>query len=394
MDSDLQQRNADFTRAASYTFMPTLAANQAYNRQTSPITLLQKASENTAITLLRQGSLSEDDLIDQPYSSADVSPPESSGWTTPSDDLTTHIDSAKDLVAELHKSQKITDARNTDTDTETETETTENETPTISPMQIQDAAETATPVLVSSLASTTTPDMASLPTSNRLSASFAKRLSRRLSSTPSSRDPSPNKKSSFIKDDTHPSRRSSFIKDDAHPSKRSSFIKDDSHEQETAPNADAAAVGRKRTVLRKRDSHHNTSKENRQDKQESREDKSARPENEDARKRGNSNPGLLSRSTTMLRRKSFRSTKAPKSEQMTARASMEMSKSRPSVPALPTSFSTDRLPLSAHAHHERPVPVPLLSERDRTPSIGALSLPRKRDELWGVFRSLDGDYTK
>ncbi|GAB7362028.1 hypothetical protein MBLNU230_g2062t1 [Neophaeotheca triangularis] len=67
----------------------------------------------------------------------------------------------------------------------------------------------------------------------------------------------------------------------------------------------------------------------------------------------------------------------------------------PALPSLPKSFSTDRLPTyrTQTTADERPAPMPRLlsSERNGTGGIGPA---RKRDELWNVFRGLDGDYTK
>lgn len=338
-DSDSsQQRNAEFPRSASYTFMPSLATSQAYNRKPPvPITI--------------KGSFSEEDLIAPTDDSADVSPPESSGWTTPSDELRMHTDSAKDLVAELHKSHKISLSRLAD-NIQDETNTRLNQSsarvsPTVS---IAHAASTAAPAQAEPLVST-----------DRLQASFAKRLSRRLSSTPSSRDPSPSKSS-----------------------KRNSFIKNDSQDEEAAPTPPPiGSVDRKRTVLRKRDSTYAPKENKHISKENKNEPKESRP-----------NPGLLSRSSTMLRRKSFKAAKSPKPEEPTIRASMEISKSVPPVPNLPKSFSTDRLPSSSQTHHDRSIPVPRIVSGEKISGLGALSLPRKRDDLWSIFRALDGDYTK
>jgi len=64
---------------------------------------------------------------------------------------------------------------------------------------------------------------------------------------------------------------------------------------------------------------------------------------------------------------------------------------------LPKSFSTEKLPLSTLkslvpvAERMRPVPRAESQERRR---ISKTEAPRKRDELWTVFRTLDGDYQK
>ncbi|EMC92722.1 hypothetical protein BAUCODRAFT_76971 [Baudoinia panamericana UAMH 10762] len=68
----------------------------------------------------------------------------------------------------------------------------------------------------------------------------------------------------------------------------------------------------------------------------------------------------------------------------------------PRVPSLPKSFSTDKLPTyrSNTPQPGRAAPMPRMLSADRIPTTG-LTIPiRKRDELWSVFRALDGDYTK
>ncbi|KAK8252531.1 hypothetical protein HDK77DRAFT_370885 [Phyllosticta capitalensis] len=72
------------------------------------------------------------------------------------------------------------------------------------------------------------------------------------------------------------------------------------------------------------------------------------------------------------------------------------SKSVPSSPQLGQSFSTDRLPslLRSPPSSESIPPVPrhkISSDKLKTFS---LDTPKKKDELWGQFRSLDGDFQK
>lgn len=68
--------------------------------------------------------------------------------------------------------------------------------------------------------------------------------------------------------------------------------------------------------------------------------------------------------------------------------------STPSVPPIPKSFSTDRLPLShAHASSEVPPRLPKSRSFERLQANG-LESPRKKDELWNAFRALDGDFQK
>ena len=65
----------------------------------------------------------------------------------------------------------------------------------------------------------------------------------------------------------------------------------------------------------------------------------------------------------------------------------------PTVPPLPTSFSTDRLPLASSLSLSSKPPVPKSCSSERLQGPGA-ETPRKKDELWGVFRTLDGEYQK
>ncbi|KAF2473345.1 DUF1765-domain-containing protein [Lindgomyces ingoldianus] len=66
----------------------------------------------------------------------------------------------------------------------------------------------------------------------------------------------------------------------------------------------------------------------------------------------------------------------------------------PSVPPMPKSFSTDRLPSFSQTptspNHIPPLPRNLSSDKLK----GAKTEPRKKDELWAVFRTLEGDLRK
>ena len=68
---------------------------------------------------------------------------------------------------------------------------------------------------------------------------------------------------------------------------------------------------------------------------------------------------------------------------------------RPGVPTIPKSFSTDRLPSLIRDHHplERPPIMPRSTSSDRLQSL-ILDSPRKKDDLWSNFRSLDGEFQK
>lgn len=66
----------------------------------------------------------------------------------------------------------------------------------------------------------------------------------------------------------------------------------------------------------------------------------------------------------------------------------------PSVPPIPTSYSTDKLPLSTiQSISSKPPNVPKSWSSERLQGLGT-ETPRKKDELWSVFRTLDGEYQK
>lgn len=68
----------------------------------------------------------------------------------------------------------------------------------------------------------------------------------------------------------------------------------------------------------------------------------------------------------------------------------------PPVPAIPKSFSTEKLPLNTHLPTPlSPPSVPPLPRNISAEKLkGAKTEPRKKDELWTVFRTLDGDLRK
>ncbi|GAM91437.1 hypothetical protein ANO11243_094870 [Dothideomycetidae sp. 11243] len=63
---------------------------------------------------------------------------------------------------------------------------------------------------------------------------------------------------------------------------------------------------------------------------------------------------------------------------------------------LPKSFSTDKLHAVVEISQDdaAPLPSPRLFNTERNSSALSLALPKRRDELWNIFRSLDGDFTK
>jgi len=67
----------------------------------------------------------------------------------------------------------------------------------------------------------------------------------------------------------------------------------------------------------------------------------------------------------------------------------------PSVPPIPKSFSTDKLPSLDHQYSSlnNPPALPKSKSFDRLQGMG-IETQRKKDELWSVFRHLDGEYQK
>jgi hypothetical protein len=69
----------------------------------------------------------------------------------------------------------------------------------------------------------------------------------------------------------------------------------------------------------------------------------------------------------------------------------------PPVPAVPKSFSTEKLPLNTHQQFSPTSPnaVPPLPRNVSHENFkGVKTEPRKKDELWNVFRTLDADLRK
>lgn len=303
-------RNADFPRSASYTYLP-VAKDSAYNSAASlPISI--------------KGSFCEEDLIASTEESADPSPPDSSGWTTPVDDSKTPADISQQLIAQLQKSPKVTVSR-----------------------FVQGSSDDiSTDSSVKGGSGTASIDSAKIIKSasgTRLSnTSFARRLSRRISYGPStpSRSPSPPKKERTIR-----------------PHQVGS---------EAAPSPPPVGQTKLKSAPRKRDDE--------------------RPVGELKQSKS-----FLGRKGTLLRKKSTR----PVSALTHIEAAEEASVPRPAMPAIPKSFSTDRLPVShSRTQNDRAIPVPRLVSGEKVPNLAALSLHKKKDELWTIFRSLDGDYTK
>ena len=62
------------------------------------------------------------------------------------------------------------------------------------------------------------------------------------------------------------------------------------------------------------------------------------------------------------------------------------------IPSIPKSHSTDRLPTMLSRHQIPDLPTP--TYRERLQAVPYAEAPRKRDELWSIFRTLDGEYSK
>ncbi|KAK5125782.1 hypothetical protein LTR85_012058 [Meristemomyces frigidus] len=343
-------RNPDMPRSASYTFLPEAKDRTPYT-QPSIVTI--------------KGSFSEQDLIGSADDLIDISPPDSSGYTTPDEVLEPKVpaDQARDLVAELQKSPKIsvqrftkaTDDDRTSLDSSVRQSSTRN-------ASLESARTTST------LA--TTPGSVTPRPRPSLQNSFSKRINRRSwygsspPSTTSSRSPSPPKKETIL--------RPHEVGGDAAPIPMP-----------------VGALSRRKSLVRRITS--KSAKESRSAAKAS----ASSPEDED----GFGERPAVSRRSTLLRKKSRPASqlvKGGKDENAPPVPALPAVPAIPRMPSLPKSFSTDRLPSfrSQTPQPDRAAPVPRLLSSDRVPSAG-LSMPiRKKDELWSVFRGLDGDYAK
>lgn len=210
-------RNVDFPKSASYTYLPN-AKDSAYGSVGSlPNTI--------------KGSLSEDDLV-TPLDSADVSPPDSSGWTTPTESQREPTDVASALVVELQKSPKFRVSSRS------------------MPTAEDDFDEEHVPkrYLTDSIGhpSTTIPPKARLH-----EASFARRLSRRISLVPS-RSPSPTKRTLRVPLPEAQSNGSATPPFVIESSKKSVSKKRDGEKKPSEAVPAAGRPERKSTILRRR----------------------------------------------------------------------------------------------------------------------------------------------
>ena len=335
---------AELPRSASYTYMPNAAHHQHKYVNTNIVSI--------------QGSFTE---VDSSASDDAASPPDSSGWNTPDGlEISSSASPGHDLAAQLRNNpkivlQKLADEGGPNGDA-AEPRVLANRSPS------DTTTESTTPT-----ATTTTTSTTARPTIGRAS-SFATKLNRRSwtpsFSRPTSRSPSPAKKKKSLS-----ISRSGSVVDDA--------VQDPAL-------ASRPKLSSRKSILRRKDSSNAP-----QSKEAVQKSDSVAPSAEQSPER----PTTLRRKSISLRNKLTRPTAALLRGKSADEGLM------PPVPDVPTyhkSFSTERLP-STHKssiNYDRSIPVPRLTSGERTFSGSHISLSKKKDELWGVFRSLDGDYAK
>ncbi|KAK4981571.1 hypothetical protein LTR66_009880 [Elasticomyces elasticus] len=302
-------RTTELPRSASYTYIPQ-AKHPVY--------------DNAAIVEIK-GSFSENDLIASNDDIYDVSPVGSSGWTTPERESTVPYDQAQDLIAALHKSQKITVSRLIDS-ADGDPISTKQSNCMFNTDPTKPTATSGSP----------------RPAAN----SFTRHLRRKSwypPSSNSSRSPSP------------PSK-------EMPPKPVEAGLN-------SAPTPIAVALVRDKSSVKRREP-----------TQAPREDKERDKEKD------------MSVGGRLVRKASFLTKRAKKPGTNTADDSIP---AVPSLSFLPKSFSTDRLPTyhRDRAAIERMTPVPRQRSAEKIAGLSTV-VPKKKDELWTVFRTLDGDHTK
>ncbi|KAK5003203.1 hypothetical protein LTR28_010461, partial [Elasticomyces elasticus] len=301
-------RTTELPRSASYTYIPQ-AKHPVY--------------DNAAIVEIK-GSFSENDLIASNDDIYDVSPVGSSGWTTPERESTVPYDQAQDLIAALHKSQKITVSRLIDS-ADGDPISTKQSNCMFNTDPTKPTATSGSP----------------RPAAN----SFTRHLRRKSwypPSSNSSRSPSP------------PSK-------EMPPKPVEAGLN-------SAPTPIAVALVRDKSSVKRREP-----------TQAPREDKERDKEKD------------MSVGGRLVRKASFLTKRAKKPGTNTADDSIP---AVPSLSFLPKSFSTDRLPTyhRDRAAIERMTPVPRQRSAEKIAGLSTV-VPKKKDELWTVFRTLDGDHT-
>lgn len=333
------RRTAPYGRDAA----PTVTPRGSELPRSASYTFIQDAKSNfpssAVVTTYSTADVNGDDV-------AYESTPDSSGWTTPDEHATPgHAEQSRDIVAELHKSPKMA--------------------PHASVHTRRDSDESSLRTVRTSMDSARTKStVATTPGSHTPRASVTSNFSRKLNrrswtgsngSTPAhSRSPSPPKKdpsalSCEVKLEQNNVPEKETLKDRRKSLLRNKTLSKGSKQSGSTPQSSDSEqpVARKSTIQRK-----------------------SRPIS-----------GLFRSSTN--------------EQQDKAQNDKRRQSLVPPVPriTLPQSFSTDRLPTLNSAPHSPgltpPVPRPLTSQKS-----GGLALPKKKDELWSHFRTLDGEFSK
>ncbi|KAM0721187.1 hypothetical protein Q7P37_003474 [Cladosporium fusiforme] len=336
---------SELPRSASYTYMPNAVHRQKY--------------VNTNILAIK-GSFAEADLSTSD-DAADGSPPDSSGWNTPDElDLRSRTEPARDLAAELNRNPKIVVQKQSD---EEEAKRDSAGPRALANSNAEDNGGDR-PKLTSSTSDVTTRPRAAT------ASNLAKKLNRRSwvpgVSRSNSRSPSP------VKQQTTVPRSQPNNQDDA---------------QNTPPSG-LARLGSRRSFLKRKDS----IKPSKSNDQSNADSTLAAPSADTSPER---RPSPLRRKSISLRNKLA---KPPGTLFRSKNSDEGLQPPVPPVPVAPSfhkSFSTDRLPIARNsAQYDHNTPVPRLVSGDRSFSGSPISLSKKKDELWSVFRALDGDYAK
>lgn len=214
--------------------------------------------------------------------------------------------------------------------------------------------------------------------------------------------PTPEKRRSFI----NPSRRKSILRKDTDPSpidedraerppaasRRKSFIRKETDGSPAPEESRSNRVSRRMSILRKDT-----------DRKETESSSAEEPSTKSPKK-----SGVLTKRPRKPSDAYIKPIKVedlppvppvpenPKSPGIPKSPNLPRSPSLPSSPQLGQSFSSDRLPMLVRSPPSQesvvpPMPKPVNQEKLKTFS---LETPKKKDELWGQFRSLDGDYQK
>ncbi|KAF7194836.1 hypothetical protein HII31_03857 [Pseudocercospora fuligena] len=330
-------------RAASYTYLPD-AKEQRFGG--SAVVEIKGVAD--------RGYATQSDDETAELSPPDTSPPDSSGWNTPDEHGPDVLPpEARDIVAQLEKSGQ---RRYRDQDS------ARSSVSTVASSILQSRASLESNRTASTIA--TTPASSQRPSLNK---SFSRRFSGRswYPSTPSSpsRSPSPTKKDSITPPIAEVPVEVDATRQSSDGGRRKSLI---SRKKSNKSQKDAKAT-------REQDLHHSSD-----------EGEPQKP------------APAITRKGTFLRKKATRAAGLSKvATNDGSKAHLPPSaEAVPAVPALPKSFSTDRLPMlrTQTGSTDRSVPVPKVAHEKQ--HISPLSVSKKKDELWNQFRTLDADFSK